>query len=33
MVTLLIAVVGERSSDHLLVSDILEVEEITLVLI
>ena len=33
MVTLLVAVVGELSSDHLLVCYILEMEEFTLVLV
>ena len=33
MVALLIAVVGQRASDHLLVSDVLEVYEVALVLI
>ena len=33
MVALLIAVVGQRACDHLLVSDVLKVDEVALVLI
>ena len=33
MVALLIAVVGQRACDHLLVSDVLEVDEVALILI
>ena len=33
MVGLLVAVVGELSSDHLLVCDVLEMEELALILI
>ena len=33
VVALLVAVVGEGSGDHLLVSDVLEVQEFTLVLV